>query len=250
MNMLEFFRDLLNPRFSVYKETHKWLHDQKIKHEAAQEMKSTNILAKEEAFSLSIPLKAYLANQQSQGRGRGSNSWENPGSDEALLMSFSFSLKGAPQPIATALTGLAVYRSLNTHFPGLPLSLKAPNDLLLGEKKVAGILVESVQMGEQNRLIIGIGLNVFGSPNSLPESTHMSDFCRTKASLWKTFLTDLLAQLRLVSQESLGTHLNETQRLEILQALNKNPNLNAQVESISPFGDLNINGQVTSWRDL
>ena len=42
---------------------------------------------------------------------------------------------------------------------------KAPNDLLINDKKICGILQESITIRDQNFLIIGIGINIVKSPN-------------------------------------------------------------------------------------
>ena len=249
-NLVEFLFYWLKPSFSVYDETRKWLKKKSIPHFVEKEFTSTNDKAKAEAFSISEPIKNYLVDQQTNGRGRGSNSWDNPKPGDSLMMSFSFAIDGNPQPIATPLAGLAMAKNLEQVFALQNISLKAPNDVLLGGKKVAGILVEAVQMGSQCRLIIGLGLNVFSKPQTQEQAGFLKEGTRVTQTKWRRFLDQLQLDLKLASQESLGTHLSDNQRKEILRFLNNNPNLTDPYDSLSPFGDLSSGVQVTSWRDL
>ena len=70
----------------------------------------------------------------------------------------------SPQPIMAPLIGLALLKSCQFVWPNLKLSLKAPNDLFLMHKKVAGLLTESIQQGDKHRLIIGLGMNINDHP--------------------------------------------------------------------------------------
>jgi BirA family biotin operon repressor/biotin-[acetyl-CoA-carboxylase] ligase len=58
--------------------------------------------------------------------------------------------------------GLALHRAVDNLLPGLDLKLKWPNDMITQEnKKVAGILCESIIMGDKDPLfVIGTGLNI------------------------------------------------------------------------------------------
>jgi BirA family biotin operon repressor/biotin-[acetyl-CoA-carboxylase] ligase len=66
--------------------------------------------------------------------------------------------------------GLAICEALIESAPGAEVRLKWPNDILLGGRKVCGILSESVP-GWRDRLVVGIGVNVnnridLGSPDA------------------------------------------------------------------------------------
>ena len=248
--MLNSLLKLFVSQFSVYEETLQWLKKNSLPHYAEEEAPSTNDKAKSEAFSLSDPVKNYLVDQQTSGRGRGSNTWDNPKPGHSMMMSFSFAIKGTPQPISTPLAGLALAKTLENVFSVQNISLKAPNDILLNGKKMAGILVEVVQMGNEFRLIIGIGLNVYSAPKSQTDANFLDASALITKSKWQNFLSQLQTELKLVSQEALGTHLSEKQRQDILNYLNKNPNISDQYESLSPFGDLSQAGKVISWREL
>lgn len=104
-----------------------------------------------------------VANYQSAGRGRLDRTFMAPEST-ALL----FSLYLTPQRsrehwgFIPLLTGLSVARTLSES--DKKISIKWPNDLLIGEKKVAGIITTLYGQG----VIVGIGLNVAMKSEELP----------------------------------------------------------------------------------
>src|ERR1039458_1039105 len=55
-----------------------------------------------------------VADHQTNGRGRGTHIWTNAESGTTLLCTLSFPMKKPPQPIASQLIGLAVYRAVRT----------------------------------------------------------------------------------------------------------------------------------------
>jgi BirA family biotin operon repressor/biotin-[acetyl-CoA-carboxylase] ligase len=166
------------------------------------------------------------------------------------MVTFSFNVPGAPQPITAPLAGLAVYKALRETFGEAPVSVKAPNDILLEKKKICGILVETVQMGQQHRLIIGLGLNVFSAPTGVPDAGFLADKALVNRTSWTTFLKKLTMQLQWAAQGSQTAHIGDSDRSALLQALNLNPNLAKNYVSLSPFGDLVTDTETLSWRSL
>lgn len=111
-----------------------------------------------------------VADVQTGGRGRSGRSWAAP-RGTALLMSV---LLRPPGPIATwgpfaLLTGLAVARAIDTHGDGR-CEIKWPNDVLIGGRKVAGVLIAAREGGApgSSALIAGIGINVTTDASGLP----------------------------------------------------------------------------------
>jgi BirA family transcriptional regulator, biotin operon repressor / biotin---[acetyl-CoA-carboxylase] ligase len=91
-----------------------------------------------------------VADHQTSGRGRLEHRWEAP-AGSALLVSFVL----APNPLLSLAAGVAAAEAC-----GQGVRLKWPNDLLLGGRKVGGILVEVTP----SKAICGIGINLTWAP--------------------------------------------------------------------------------------
>lgn len=108
---------------------------------------------------------------QSDGRGRLDRTFEAP-AQSALL--FSFYIKPRNQRsewgFIPLIAGLSLVRAITTIDTAMNVSLKWPNDLIINEKKCAGIIAQTTNEG----IVIGIGLNVSITPNELPVSTATS----------------------------------------------------------------------------
>ncbi|WP_447598026.1 biotin--[acetyl-CoA-carboxylase] ligase [Nitrospira sp. Nam80] len=111
-----------------------------------------------------------LADAQSAGRGRRGRHWHSPPGQHLYC---SVILRGFPEqtayltlvPLASALAVAdAIFDAA-----AIPCRLKWPNDVLIGENKVAGILCESVSRQPTTIVVVGIGINVNGRPEDFPE---------------------------------------------------------------------------------
>lgn len=99
------------------------------------------------------------AREQTDGRGRQQRTWISP-PNGGLYASF-FLETHAPLiqiPSLTMALALAVSDYLNSQ--GIRAVPKWPNDVLVGEKKICGILSERVEQGLRQGIIVGIGLNI------------------------------------------------------------------------------------------
>ncbi len=108
----------------------------------------------------------YLADEQTAGRGRGDHGWHSA-AGEGLYVSVLLRLPipAARLPLLPLATGLAAADAIGS-ITGLAVDLRWPNDLLIGERKTGGILVES-QTGAAagadeaaSFAVAGIGINV------------------------------------------------------------------------------------------
>ncbi len=120
------------------------------------------------------------AGQQSAGRGRGMNRWWSdsgaltfslifdPQADQQARGSPALAADRWPQIALTA--GVALCDVLRESLPHVPTALKWPNDVLLGGKKVSGILVEVPPAAPPHprRLVLGMGINVNNSLAAAP----------------------------------------------------------------------------------
>jgi BirA family transcriptional regulator, biotin operon repressor / biotin---[acetyl-CoA-carboxylase] ligase len=110
-----------------------------------------------------------LAETQTQGRGRLGRKWISP-PDVNLYASFILfpSVPASHVPIVTCLAATSIVKAVES-VARIQASIKWPNDILIGEKKVAGILTELVLEKDQvNYLVIGMGINVNLTLDLLP----------------------------------------------------------------------------------
>ena len=113
-----------------------------------------------------------ITDNQTAGRGRQSNKWISiPGKS----LTFSIILYPNIQPnkinLYSLIVGLAITNCLIEY--DIQAQLKWPNDILINNKKVGGILCESKVSGEVIKsIVIGIGLNVNEKITELPEELH------------------------------------------------------------------------------
>lgn len=101
------------------------------------------------------------AHEQTKGKGRLGRSWESK-RDDNLMFSILLRPRMAPKDMAdiTPLTGLAICQALRD-YTGLDLKIKWPNDIIIGKKKLVGILTEmSAEFDAVEYIVTGIGINV------------------------------------------------------------------------------------------
>ena len=140
---------------------------------------STNIEALKEARLGAEEGLTVIAREQTAGRGRQGRTWWSI-KDAGLYLSIVL----RPEMNAEFLTliplaaAVAVYDSLAD--AGLQLDIKWPNDILVGEKKVCGILAETAETANGLAVVVGIGINL--SPQNMtfaPEATSLADHSLT-----------------------------------------------------------------------
>lgn len=132
-----------------------------------------------------------VAEHQTAGRGRLDRTWVTP-PRAALTFSLAVAPDGVPLarwPWLPLLAGLAVVDSLR-EAAGVPASLKWPNDVLVADRKVAGILVERVEGPRGAVAVVGVGLNVSSTAEELPVPTATSLRAAGASSLDRALLLD------------------------------------------------------------
>jgi BirA family transcriptional regulator, biotin operon repressor / biotin---[acetyl-CoA-carboxylase] ligase len=104
------------------------------------------------------------AGEQTEGRGRLGRTWQAPGGT-SLLFSIVLVPPVPPERLAelSAVAGEAVAEAIGAE-TGLRAAIKQPNDVLIGGRKVAGILAEAVE----GRVVLGVGVNVSQTEVQLP----------------------------------------------------------------------------------
>jgi BirA family transcriptional regulator, biotin operon repressor / biotin---[acetyl-CoA-carboxylase] ligase len=103
---------------------------------------------------------AVVAEAQTGGRGSRGRSWESPPGGLWLSVLYRPSSAAGADLLSLRL-GLAVAEALEAAVPGVRLAIKWPNDLMLADRKVGGILCEARWQGESlGWIVAGLGLNV------------------------------------------------------------------------------------------
>lgn len=101
-----------------------------------------------------------IADRQTAGRGRGGKTWASPPGSGLWLTIISRPANAVVPQVLTVRLGLAAARALDGLAPS-PIGIKWPNDLIIGGRKLAGVLVEARWRGSRAEwLAIGLGVNV------------------------------------------------------------------------------------------
>ena len=122
---------------------------------------STNSEALAAARSGAPNGSVYFADEQRAGRGRGDHAWDsaaNVGLYMSVLLRTPIPVTRLPLlPLAAGLAAAEAIRAV----AGITVDLRWPNDLLIGPRKVGGILMESkISEGSAEFVVVGIGINV------------------------------------------------------------------------------------------
>lgn len=141
-----------------------------LKIETFEEIGSTNTYAKEQA-AVDPSAALYVANAQTAGRGRFGRRFYSPketGVYFSLSMPWNQSLEEVM--LLTPAAAVAVSQSIEKLF-GVEAKIKWVNDIFVGEKKVCGILSESVISTDAkvSQVVVGIGINLENPKTGFPE---------------------------------------------------------------------------------
>lgn len=123
---------------------------------------STNNQAKELLKSLNDNFM-IIANKQTNGRGRDLKKFYSPESVGIYMTLVLRDFKNT-MPFISKVTALAVLKNIKKFTQNV--YIKEPNDILIGNKKVCGILIESSLIGKENifdYVVVGIGININNS---------------------------------------------------------------------------------------
>ena len=165
----------------------------KVVLEVFDTISSTNdyLLRKEKNKNKDI--KICIAEEQTKGRGRRGKSWISPKFKNIYFSLNSYLKKEdlSGLSIAVALSVSKVLKKINV------MSLiKWPNDLLVGNKKICGILIETAKVGELTKVVIGIGINVNMEYSELIDQEWTSIKLEKKQSVDRnSIITEMINQL-------------------------------------------------------
>jgi BirA family biotin operon repressor/biotin-[acetyl-CoA-carboxylase] ligase len=180
-------------------------------------LSSTMDLAAELALKNAPEGTVVIAESQSRGRGRLGREWFSP-RHKGIYFSVILRPKVAPlqAPVFTLLSAVSVCEAVK-RASGLDAQIKWPNDLLLENKKIGGILTElNAEMDEVRFVVIGIGINVNNEAKSLlPHATSLKEeagLALSRVSLLQEILR-ALEENYLVFQKRLAGPVLEKWRL-------------------------------------
>ncbi|MBK5928772.1 biotin--[acetyl-CoA-carboxylase] ligase [Rhodobaculum claviforme] len=112
-----------------------------------------------------------LALRQTAGRGRRGRVWVDPGGNFAATLALPLRAPAPQAALYSFVAALALHDALSGLVAPDRLALKWPNDVLLDDGKLSGILLESMGQGAAvTRLAIGIGVNLAAAPPPEPEA--------------------------------------------------------------------------------
>ena len=131
----------------------------RINYKHFNKINSTNLWVKENIKTFDRKSSYIItADSQSNGQGSKSRNWHSP--EGGLYCTICIPLTESKKNIHTLslLTGICISDTLSNN--DIDIQLKWPNDLILNNKKIGGILSESIIENNINWLIIGFGINM------------------------------------------------------------------------------------------
>ena len=141
-----------------------------------------------------------IADEQTAGRGRGSNRWWTGSGSLAFSLLFDPAALGIARQhgaMVSLATALAIVEAVNPRIAPYSAGIHWPNDVYVGQRKLAGILVEALPDG---RHILGIGININNTVDDAPKElaervATMRDLSHGRHDRGE-LLVDLLGHLR------------------------------------------------------
>jgi len=159
------------------------------------ELKSTNEYLKNQ--SISCPM-LVVADSQSHGKGQYGKDWHSE-PNQNLTFSFQWfpkNLRAEEGFKLSQMVSLAILKTVNKYIDPERAYIKWPNDIVIENKKVCGVLIEpTIQNNLIQKVIVGIGLNVNQTqfPPNLPNASSLSILFPEKHWEVKTILQNMMA---------------------------------------------------------
>ena len=152
-----------------------------------------------------LPL-LVVAEEQTAGRGRGSNRWWTGRGNVAFSLVFDpadWALSRQPLPERSLAVGVAIVDTIRPLLGNHRVGLHWPNDVFIDGKKVAGILIDVLPGGHH---VVGIGLNVNNTLEDAPPEvrTRATSLCELSGRTYDrtSLLLDLLRHLEVAVRDS------------------------------------------------
>ncbi len=170
-------------------------------------VESTNTIALGLADDPANHGTVILAREQTAGRGQYGRSWLAPADSSVLMSVLLFPPPALRRPVLLTAWAAVSVCDLCRQLTGLPVRIKWPNDVMIQDRKVCGILIEQRASGpDKVASVAGIGLNVTQSATAFAQAGLME-----AASL--AVFSDRVFHCRRIAEELLGRLDAEYRRL-------------------------------------
>lgn len=179
------------------------------------EVDSTNEVAKYLAEEGAEEGTMVIAETQKQGKASRGKTWISPPGGVWMTIILRPNIPPSKAPLLTLVTGVAVAKTLAKECK-LDVSIKWPNDILIGKNKVCGILTEiSADLEKVNYVVVGVGIDM-----NVDVSQFLSDLEKGATSLQNELETEingvLLVQRFLLEFEKVYKKFKDDKFPEIL----------------------------------
>jgi BirA family transcriptional regulator, biotin operon repressor / biotin---[acetyl-CoA-carboxylase] ligase len=104
-----------------------------------------------------------IADQQKKGIGRRGNNWISPKGNFYISFLFKYNLSIEEHFLFSAITANSIVSFLKSHI-NEKINIKWPNDIMINNKKIAGIITEITELHDSKYIIVGTGINILSSP--------------------------------------------------------------------------------------
>ena len=160
-----------------------------------------------------------IAKNQSKGKGRNGNSWSSGAGNFSGSVVLFPTVERSYFHLYGFFVGVALHNTIKKIAKdGVDVRLKWPNDLMIENGKIAGILLESVQAPNSSRIgvIVGVGVNLNSAPKISADDTN-----RYNAQCVAKFTNNKIDQLTFFSKfndelKELGSFVAEKDLCSIL----------------------------------
>ena len=199
------------------------------------EVTSTNTIARFLSENGVENGSVVISEKQSSARGRSGKSWASPLGGIWLSIILAPDVDHSKLPLITLATGVAVARTLEKIGVENP-EIKWPNDIIINDKKVCGILTEAVTKSNAiENVIVGVGIDANLDMNQLPEELQ-DETTTIKIELGREENENLLIKIFLEEFENINELFNHEEYEKILKEWRKRSyTIGKTVEVRKPF---------------
>ena len=184
---------------------------------------STNDDAKVYLPNQSSELSIHLTEQQEAGKGRNGKKWVSPkGKNIYLSLGWKSPLQYSELDGLSLSVGCIVANVLNSPAND-QINIKWPNDLLINQKKMSGILIETVELEGKIGIVIGVGINIHMSKEdgkdidqSWVSLDEISEKTNDRNELIANLLNELFALTKVFPVEGFKAYKSNFDKLDLL----------------------------------